>query len=114
MTQPITMADAEELGVPSCFSAEFAFLERTGSLPPYAGPVEPDWGSDAYDPFGDEPSYEPDREEPSEPPGWPEPDPEWVREPPEELKVMPTGREGHHPWCDIDHSPEPEHCPPPF
>ena len=111
MSAPITMAEARELRVPECFSDEYAFLERTGQLPPYAGPVEPDWGSDAYDPYMDE-RYD---DEPTEPPGWSEePDPEWVREPPEELKVMPTGREGHHPWCDIDHAPEPEHCPPPF
>ncbi|MGA5598353.1 hypothetical protein ACPCSE_29385 [Streptomyces cellulosae] len=113
--QPITNEDAREMGVPECFSEEFAYQERTGTLPPYAGPVERDWGSDAYDPFGDEPSWGPDHEEPSEPPDFGEsPDPEWVREPPEELKVMPTGREGHHPWCDVDHAPEPDHCPPPF
>lgn len=97
--QPITMEEARELGVPECFSAEFAFLEHTGQLPPYAGPVEPDWGSDAYDLY-DEP-YEPGRHA--------EPLPE-----PEELKVMPTGREGHEPWCDVDHAAVREHCPPPF
>lgn len=102
----IFMADAREAGAPECFSEEFAFLERNGTLAPYAGPVEPDWGSDAAYLYDDEPS---------EPPGWSEePDPEWVREPPEELKAMPTGRPGHETWCDIDHQPVREHCPPPF
>jgi hypothetical protein len=45
--QPITMTEAEELGVPACFSAEYAFHERNGTLPPYSGPVCPDYGSDA-------------------------------------------------------------------
>lgn len=91
MTQPITMQDAREMGVPECFSEEYAFLERTGQLPPYAGPVERDWGSDAYDLFGDE------RWEPSEPSDFAaQPDPEWVREPDPE----PASRPGHtDPWC---------------
>lgn len=106
MTQPITMDQARELGAPECFSAEFAFLERTGQLPPYAGPVSPDWGSDAYDPYMYERYEEPgvclDKFE---------------RLPvvePEPLKIMPTGRAGHEPWCDVDHGPVREHCPPPF
>jgi len=108
--QPITMEEAAELGVPECFSAEYAFHERNGTLPPYAGPVEPDWGSDAAYLYDDDPY-----DEPTEPPGWSEePDPEWVREPPEELKIMPTGREGHEPWCSVDHGPVREQCPPPF
>lgn len=55
MYEPITMADAEELGVPVCFSEEYAFHERNGTLPPYSGPVYPDYGSDAYDLYNDEP-----------------------------------------------------------
>ncbi|QDN94971.1 hypothetical protein FNV58_01165 (plasmid) [Streptomyces sp. RLB1-9] len=104
--QPITMADAADLGVPECFSDEFAFLERTGQLPPYAGPVERDWGSDAYDPYMDDRFEEPvvrlDKFVPVP-----------VAEP-EPLKVMPTGRPGHESWCDIDHGSVREHCPPPF
>lgn len=63
--QPITMAEAAELGVPECFSDEYAFHERNGTLPPYSGPVYPDYGSDAYtydddyDYFGDESDYPP-------------------------------------------------------
>lgn len=108
--QMITMADAEEAGAPACFSEEYAFHERNGTLAPYSGPVYPDYNREDYDYFPDE------QDDPSEPPGWSEeePDPEWVREPPEELKVMPTGRAGHETWCDIDHTPVREHCPPPF
>jgi hypothetical protein len=104
--QPITIEEAVELGVPECFSDEFAFLERSGQLPLYAGPVERDWGSDAYDPYMDERFEEPvvrlDKYVPV-PVTQPEP-----------LKVMPTGRPDHEPWCDIDHGPVREHCPPPF
>lgn len=104
MTQPITIEEAREMGAPECFSAEFAFLERSGQLPPYAGPVEPDWGSDAYDPYMDE--------------RWEEPVVSFVKAVPvavpEPLKLMPTGRAGHEPWCDVDHGPVREHCPPPF
>lgn len=60
MHQPITMADADELGVPACFSEEYAYYERNGMPLPCGGPVYPDYGSDAYDPFGDEPWPESD------------------------------------------------------
>jgi hypothetical protein len=53
--QPLTIDEATAMGVPECFSVEFAFLEGTGQLPPYAGPVEPDWGSDAYDLYEEPP-----------------------------------------------------------
>jgi hypothetical protein len=111
--QPITMEEAADLGVPECFSAEYAFLEHTGQLPPYSGPVEPDWGSDAYDLYDDERYGEPSDFPPApvdEPSDFP---PAPVVEP-EELKVMPTGRPGHKPWCDVDHDAIREHCPPPF
>jgi hypothetical protein len=58
--QPLTMAESAELGVPECFSAEYAFLEHTGALPPYSGPVFPDYGSDAYDLGDDDPRGFPD------------------------------------------------------
>jgi hypothetical protein len=101
----MSMAEAAEAGMPECFSGEFALLERSGQLPPSSYPVFPDYGSDAYDPYMDD-RYEPDHDE--------EPLPEEPTEPVEELKLMPLGREGHHPWCDVDHAPVLEHCPPPF
>ena len=98
------------MSAPECFSEEYAFHERRGTLPPYSGPVYPDYNSDGFDPFGDE-----QWDEPTEPPGWSEePDPEWVREPPREQEVMPTGRPDHEAWCGLDHEPAHESCPPPF
>jgi hypothetical protein len=107
------MQEAREMGAPECFSEEYAFLERTGGLPPYAGPVEPDWGSDASYLYDDEPT---------EPPGWSEePDPEWVREPEPcqgpartfEFLGLPGRWRAHEGGCWDLHVPS-ESCPPPF
>jgi hypothetical protein len=105
--QPITMEEAADLGVPECFSAEFAFHERNGTLPPYAGPVERDWGSDAYDLYPEPPVYEPHPDEAPE------------RKPCQgpartfEFLGMPERWRAHEGGCWDLHVPS-ESCPPPF
>jgi len=98
---PLTMAEAEEMGVPVCFTEEYAFLERIGQLPPYNGPVEPDWGSDAAYLYDD-----------------PDPDPQPCQGPPPRLADlgMPPAWHAHEPWCWDHHARTPgvEICPPPF
>jgi hypothetical protein len=49
---PITIAEAEEMGVPVCFTPEYAWYERHGLPLPCGGPVYPDNHPDPeyYDP----------------------------------------------------------------
>lgn len=106
--QPVTIEEAEELGVPACFSVEYAFHEQRGTLAPYAGPVEPDWGSDASYLYDDEPPvYEPHPDEVPE------------REPCQgpartfEFLGLPEPWRAHEGGCWDLHVPS-ESCPPPF
>lgn len=105
MSQPLTIQDAEDLGVPACFSLEYAFHERSGTLAPYAGPVYPDRNRedvDYGDPWDD---------------GFPYAE---VRKPCEgpaatfsELGMIPPFAP-HEPWCWDHHAPATLPCPPPF
>lgn len=62
-----TIADAEEAGAPGCFSDEYAFHERNGTLPP--GGSFPGPPSSEYDHLDD--GYPPEEED--EPQGAPAP-----------------------------------------
>ncbi|MDQ1041538.1 hypothetical protein QFZ75_008040 [Streptomyces sp. V3I8] len=103
MTQPLTMQDAEAMGVPACFSLEYAFHEGNGTLPPYAGPVYPDFNREDVD-YGDPGDN-----------GFPVAEP--VKAPAllsfEDLG-MPPGFAPHEPGCWDFHSPAVLPCPPPF
>jgi hypothetical protein len=101
--QPITIAEAEEMGAPACFADEYAFHERNGTLPPYSGPVYPDYGSDARDLYDD---YDP---EPSPPQPCQGPPPVFVH-----LGMPPRWRQ-HEMGCWDIHARVPgDVCPPPF
>lgn len=96
---PITMQEAEEMGAPACFSEEYAFHERNGTLPPYSGPVYPDYGSDAYDHYDD-----------------PEPPQPCQGPPPAFADLgMPPAWHPHDAGCwDLHARTADETCPPPF
>ena len=90
------------MGVPECFSEEYAFHERNGTLPPYSGPVYPDWGSDAAYLYDDDP-------EPPPPQPCQGPPPRFVH------LGMPPRWTAHDPWCWDLHTRVPgDICPPPF
>lgn len=101
---PITVADAEEMGVPVCFSEEYAFHEQRGTLPPYAGPVEPDYYREDVDYF-----------DPRDYDLGPAPEPEPCRGPARtfEFLGLPERWRGHEGGCWDLHAPS-EPCPPPF
>lgn len=95
---PITVQDAHDMGVPLCFSEEYAYYEQRGLPIPYAGPVYPDYGPD---------------------PDWPEPgpEPEPCGGPPTHAFLgLPPAFHPHDPYCcwDDAHAPDADGCPPPF
>lgn len=99
---PISMEDAREMGVPECFSEEYAYHERHGTLPPYSGPVYPDYGSDAAYLYDDPDDYGP----PPEPAPCQGPPPAFT------FLGMPPPYRQHEPWCwERAHTDD---CPPPF
>jgi hypothetical protein len=105
---PFTIADAHEMGAPECFAYEYAERERHGTLPPYSGPVYPDYGSDAaylYDDHDEMPVGPPwsGDEEPPAPCQGP---------PTFAFLGMPPAYRHHEAWCwERAHDDD---CPPPF
>ena len=92
---PVTIADAHDMGVPECFSEEYAYHERNGTLPPYGGPVR-----DAREDID-----------------WPDPEPPRppCEGPPTHAFLgMPAPFRPHEPWCWSYHAPDADGCPPPF
>lgn len=102
MNVPITMAEAGEMGVPECFSLEYAFHERNGSLPPYGGPVTPDHNREDID---DDPM---DYSSPAV-------EPKRCQGPARTFEFLdyPYPWRAHDPGC-WDLHPAYEQCPPPF
>ncbi len=96
---PLTMAEAEEMGAPACFSEEYAFYEHRGMPLPCGGPVYPDARED-YDC-----------------PAYTEPQPPRPCQGPArtfEHLGMPPRWTAHEPWCWDLHARTDDVCPPPF
>ena len=99
---PVTIADAHEMGVPECFSEEYAYHERNGTLPPYSGPAYPDY-------YQEEVDYFDPRDTDTGPPRPPCEGP-----PTHAFLGMPAPWHPHEPWCWDHHAPDADGCPPPF